>query len=169
MFNKDDLRQKAKNIRKTLDMQSVSKKIVANIRESDVYKNSRCVMIFNPLSNEVNLLDLLCDDKKFYLPRVKGDELECCPYKQGDELKLSDFNVLEPVSESVSKSEIDLVFVPALCVDEKCNRLGYGKGFYDRFLSDYEGCSIIVVPEELIFSEICISEYDVCCDGIITQ
>lgn len=169
MFNKDNLRQKAKNIRKTLDMKAISKVIVANIRESEVYKKSKRVMIFYPLSNEVDLLDLLNDDKDFYLPRVNGDKLECCPYKQGDELSVSSFNVLEPVSQSVSKSDVELVFVPALCVDKTCNRLGYGKGFYDRFLSDYNGASIIVVPEELIFSDICIDDNDVCCNGIITQ
>ncbi len=169
MFNKDNLRQNAKNIRKTLDMKSISKEIVANIRESEVYKKSKSVMIFYPLKNEVDLLDLLKDDKDFYLPRVNGDELECCPYKQGDELSISSFKVLEPVCKSVSKSEIDLVFVPALCVDNTCNRLGYGKGFYDRFLSDYNGASIIVVPEELIFKDICTSDNDVCCNGIITQ
>lgn len=169
MFNKDNLRQKAKNIRKTLDMKSLSKSIVANIRLTNVYKKSKHIMLFYPKTQEVDLRELLNDDKMFYLPRVKGDELECCPYVQGDELVLSEFNVWEPVSADVSKSVIDLVFVPALCVDEQCNRIGYGKGFYDRFLSGYKGASIVVIPKELVFSELCTDENDVCCGGIITQ
>lgn len=169
MFNKDDLRQKAKDIRKTLDMSIISAGIVANVRELECYKRANSVMLFYPLREEVDLLDLLRDDKEFYLPRVEGDELEICPYKIGDELVMSGFRVLEPVSESVPKSDIDLVFVPALCVDEDCNRLGYGKGYYDRFLADFEGVSVIPVAKELVFSNICVESHDKCCDYIVTQ
>lgn len=169
MTNKDNLRQKAKKIRKTLDMKTISNNIVANIQELEAYKQAKHVMLFYPKAQEVDLRELLNDDKMFYLPRVSGDELEICPYKKNDELIVSDFGVLEPVSESVSKSLIDLVFVPALCVDEQCNRIGYGKGFYDRFLIDFKKTSIVVVPSELIFSEICVNNNDVCCDRVITQ
>lgn len=169
MFNKHDLRQKAKKIRTSLDMEDISRRIVANIRNTGIYKQAEHVMLFYPLKNEVNLLDLLRDDKTFYLPRVNGEDLDCCKYTLGDELVLSEFNVFEPVSDSISKSIIDLVFVPALCVDKNCNRLGYGKGYYDRFLSDYEGCSIIIIPEELVFSKIGTDEHDVSCSIIITQ
>ena len=64
---------------------------------------------------------------------------------------------------------LDLVFVPALCVDNKCNRLGYGKGFYDRFLDGFEGVSIIPIPQSLIFSDICVDRHDVCCSGVVTE
>ena len=169
MFNKDDLRQKAKDIRNELDMKSISSKIVSNIRNLEEYKNSKHVMLFYPLGNEVDLLELLNDDKQFYLPRVKGEDLEVCPYKLGDKLLKSDFKVLEPINEPINKNLLDLVFVPALCVDEKCNRLGYGKGFYDRFLNDFEGCSIIPIPKELVFSNVCANRNDVCCSGIVTE
>ena len=52
--------------------------------------------------------------------------------------------------------------MPALCADNKCNRLGYGKGFYDRFLKDYNGCSVIPVSDDLIFNNICTDCNDVC-------
>lgn len=169
MTQKDDLRQKAKHIRKSLDMKNISRAIVENIRETDIYRNSKRVMLFYPLENEVDLRELLEDDKEFYLPRVNGDELEVCRYRVGDELVMSEFRVLEPLSESIDKSEIDLVFVPALCVDKDCNRLGYGKGFYDRFLKDFESVAIIVVPEELIFTDVCSERHDVCCNSLITQ
>ena len=46
-------------------------------------------MIFYPLKNEVNLLELLDDNKEFYLPKVKENNIEVCPYKKGDFLKTS--------------------------------------------------------------------------------
>lgn len=169
MFNKDDLRKKAKNIRANLDMKTISSKIVSNIRNLELYKNSKRVMLFYPLGNEVDLLELLNDNKQFYLPRVKGENLEVCPYKYGENLLKSSFKVLEPISEAVDKNVLDLVFVPALCVDNKCNRLGYGKGFYDRFLDGFEGVSIIPIPQSLIFSDICADRHDVCCSGVVTD
>lgn len=169
MFNKDNLRQKAKKIRNKLDMKCISSRIVSNIRKLEVYKNSKHVMLFYPLENEVDLLELLNDDKQFYLPRVKGENLEVCPYKLGDKLLKSNFKVLEPINEAVDKNMLDLVFVPALCVDNKCNRLGYGKGFYDRFLDDFEGVSIIPISQSLIFSDICADRHDVCCTGVVTE
>lgn len=169
MTNKDDLRQKAKRIRETLDMENISESIVSNIRKTEVYNSAKRVMLFFPLKNEVDLRALLEDDKEFYLPRVNGEELEVCRYKKGDELVMSEFKVLEPITSPVSKSIIDLVLVPALCVDEHCNRLGYGKGYYDRFLKDYKKMSIIVIPEELIFSDVCSEMHDICCKSFITQ
>lgn len=169
MFNKDNLRQKAKEIRKTLDIKNISRQIVENIRKSDVYKQAKHVMLFYPKKDEVDLRDLLGDGKLFYLPRVNGDELEVCRYGLGDDLVMSDFKVLEPLGECVNKSVVDLVFVPALCVDEQCNRLGYGKGYYDRFLKNYLGESVVVVPFELVFDCICIEENDIPCKKIITQ
>ena len=169
MTNKDDLRQKAKRIRETLDMETISKSIVSNIRKTEVYNSAKRVMLFFPLKNEVDLRALLKDDKEFYLPRVNGEELEVCRYRKGDELVMSEFKVFEPITSPVSKSIIDLVLVPALCVDEHCNRLGYGKGYYDRFLKDYKKMSIIVIPEELIFSDVCSEMHDICCSSFITQ
>ena len=169
MFNKDNLRQKAKNIRKDLDMKIISEQIILNIRESDIYQKSEHVMLYYPLKTEVNLLELLNDNKSFYLPRVNGDMLECCPFKKGEKLVCSDFKVYEPISPQVDKDIIDLIFVPALCVDGECNRLGYGKGYYDRFLSKYSGISIIPIAEELVFSQICLEDHDISCSMIITQ
>lgn len=169
METKNSLRRLAKNIRKNLDINLVSNLIVERIRLLHSYKTAKNVMLFYPLQNEINLMELLKDDKNFYFPRVCGSELEVCPYKSGDELILSDLNILEPVSSKVDKSIIDIVFVPALCADNKCNRLGYGKGFYDRFLKDYNGCSVIPVSDDLIFNNICTDCNDVCCNMVITE
>ena len=64
---KQELREFAKGKRRTLDIGLISEEIVNNIRCSEVYRNSKEVMIFYPLANEVNLLGLLEDEKNFYL------------------------------------------------------------------------------------------------------
>lgn len=169
MNDKNSLRKYAKEIRKTLDVEQKSSLIVSNIRSLQEYVESKKVMIFYPLVNEIDLLDLLTDDKEFYLPRMSDEQLECCPYNKNDILEVSEFSVKEPLSESVDKNLMDIIFVPALCVDNNCMRLGYGKGFYDRFLSDYKGLTIVPIPEELVFDDVCANANDVACKKVVTQ
>ena len=69
-MDKKELRIKAKEIRKTLDVKDISKNICKNIRNLEVYKSSKNVMIFYPMKYEISLLELLNDGKNFYLPKV---------------------------------------------------------------------------------------------------
>ncbi|MBQ3819312.1 hypothetical protein II810_02585, partial [bacterium] len=65
-LSKQEIRTKAKGIRNNLDIQEISKNLVSKIKNLDIYKQSKNVLIFYPLKNEINLLDLLKDDKNFY-------------------------------------------------------------------------------------------------------
>ena len=134
MNKKTELRLNAKEQRKNLNIAKISAEAVRLIRGNKLYKNSNHVMLFYPTKYEINLLSLLEDKKNFYLPRVKGKELEICPYKKDDELMLSDLHIKEPQTDPVEPDIIDLVIVPALMADKNNYRLGYGGGYYDRFL-----------------------------------
>lgn len=172
MDNKTTLRRKAKDIRKTLDIVNVSAKIRENLVAHSFYKNSKDIMIFYPTKYEVNLLDLVENfGKNFFLPRVNGLELEVCEFSNSTELKKSEFNIFEPTSNPVSPSVLDLVIVPALMVDKKGYRLGYGGGFYDRFLSENKGQfkTIVVIPQKLYVEELPIDEYDEKIDCVVTD
>lgn len=178
-MNKSDLRLKSKEIRKNLNITDISYKITENIRALDIYNNAQHVMIFYPLKYEVNLLDLMKDNKNFYLPRVENDNLIACPYKKGDSLTKSQFNTYEPETKATNTSELDIVFVPALSADFNYYRLGYGGGFYDRFISNNIWKTdiknkrltkfIIVLPDELIAESLPTEPFDTKCDGVITQ
>ncbi len=128
------------------------------------------MMIFYPLKDEVNLLSLVEDkSKNFYLPKINGENLLCCPFGAGEELCKSCFNTLEPLTEPCDKNLIDLVIVPALCCDKQNYRLGYGGGFYDRFLSDYKGKTIVCIQKECIVETIFPDKYDVKIDLVIVD
>ena len=169
MNDKNSLRKYIKEIRKTLDIEQISSLIVSNIRSMQEYVEANKVMIFYPLVYEIDLRDLLTDDKEFYLPRMSGKQLECCSYNKNDILEVAKFSVKEPTSDSVDKNLMDIIFVPALCVDNNCMRLGYGKGYYDRFLSDYKGLTIIPIPDELVYDDVCANSNDVACKKVVTQ
>lgn len=170
MNKKSDLRNLAKTTRKNLNMELISQKIINKIVVSTVFKNAENVMIFYPLKNEINLLPLLeYKDKNFYLPRIDNDDLLACPYKEYDKLSESSFKTKEPLTPPVDKIILDLIFVPALLADKENYRLGYGKGFYDRFLKYTKAIKIIPIPKALVVNKLPIETHDRKVDLVITE
>lgn len=168
MDSKSDLRKKAKCIRKSLSIAEKSTIAVEKIRGNTLYIPAKNVLIYYPLRYELNLLALLDDEKNFYLPRVCGENLQICPFKKGDKLVTSSFNICEPCSNSINPRNLDLVVVPALMVDKSGFRLGYGGGFYDRFLVKNNTVkTILPIPKELIVEELPHEEFDIKIDEII--
>lgn len=167
MSDKQQLRKWAKAFGKLRE--DASYKLVHKLIETDEYKQAKNIMLFYPIKNEVNLLELLQDDSKtFFLPKIDGKNLLCCVYKNGDILCESCFKTLEPTSKPIDKNIIDLVIVPALCCDKNNFRLGYGGGFYDRFLADYKGKTVVCLPKELVIDTIYPDEFDIAVGNIIT-
>ena len=168
---KTDLRIKAKNIRKNLEIKRISQKLVEQIRLHPAYLNAKKVMVFYPKIYEIDLRELFNDSKTFFLPRVNGCELEVCSYKLGDELVNSGFNVLEPVSKCINPETLDLIIVPALMIDKNGYRLGYGGGYYDRLLNSVKNTvvkTLCAMPRELVVEELPTEEFDVAIDEIIS-
>lgn len=91
-----------------------------------------------------------------------------------EELKPGAFNILEPKEEfirPVSPEEIDLVIVPGVAFDEKGNRIGYGMGFYDRFLKTVRKDTPVIglAYNFQIVDEIPIDDKDVTVDKVVTE
>lgn len=170
MDKKTALRINAKNIRKNLPISEISAKIVEEIRLNEFYVNAKNVMLFYPTKDEIDLRGLLIDDKNFYYPRVDGENLLVCPYCNGEKLEKSKFNILEPCSSPVDVKVLDLVIVPALMVDKQGYRLGYGGGFYDRFLPNIsKDCkTICAISKELLIGELPKDEFDIPADIVIS-
>ena len=166
---KKELRKWAKEVRNSLDMEKISLELARKLSITDEYKNAENIMLFYPKENEVNLLSLLQDkSKNFYLPKIEEENLLCCPFSDGDNLCLSCFNTQEPLTETCKKDLIDLVIVPALACDKNNYRLGYGGGFYDKFLKDIKAVKIVCIPKELIIETIYPENFDIKMNKIIT-
>ena len=95
-------------------------------------------------------------DKHVILPKMEGDDLTHFLLTDNTILKTNQWNVPEPVDGiSVESSKIEVVFVPLLAFDKYGNRVGYGKGFYDRFLKQCKkdvvkiGLSLFEAEEEI--------------------
>ena len=168
MEGKSNLRIYAKNLRKNLQIAIISEKLVELVRANLLYKNSQNVMLYYPLGHEADLRKLLDDNKNFYLPRVNGKNLEVCSYRHGDELKKSEFGIYEPITQSQDAKILDLVIVPALMCDKNGYRLGYGGGYYDRFLAKNPDVKkMAVIAKELYVESLPRDSYDIKMDEII--
>ena len=106
-----------------------------------IKKKKLNVSIFYPSNYEVNALKLFDCIKnqniKSYLPIIKpNNQMGFSEWKNYDPLIVNQFGLLEP---AVIKKILvpDVILVPLLAFDQKKNRLGYGKGFYDKFLNKY--------------------------------
>ena len=130
-------------------------------------------MIYHPINNEINLLGLCPTPKKtFYLPKLVENSIFPAKFTDDCELTCGKYKIKEPAQNSTQNDKSpDLIFVPALCADKNGFRIGYGKGYYDRFLKNMPDSTKIaaVVYEELLFEKIPADNFDKKCDFVITQ
>lgn len=169
-MDKPKIRKIIKEQRKQLDIEKLSRVIRAKIHEHEAYKLSKNVMLYYPLKYEIDVLNLMtdCDKKRFYFPKVEGDKLLVCP--MCDKFKLSNLKINEPCSNPVSAEILDLIIVPSLAVDCENYRLGYGGGFYDRFLKTVAGAKTITpIYSGFVFEKLPHDDFDVKIQHIVTE
>ena len=168
MENKTELRAKYKALRKTLNTTEKSKIITDKIALSEIFRQAKHVMIYYPTKYEVQILDLRNSKKEFYFPKVSGESLLVCP-DNGEYIK-SEYNILEPTSTPINPNILDLIIVPALAVDRNGYRLGYGGGYYDRFLAEYVNIPTLTpIFKESVINELPKCEYDIKINYIYTD
>ncbi len=144
------------------------------------YRFADCVLMYAPLNNEIDIMavaeDALKKGKKVAFPRCNKEEhtMDFHFVTSLDELKVDSYGIREPSANlpvfDPGNNEGNLIcFVPALIYDKKGYRLGYGKGFYDRYLSGLQGNIIGVVYSDFIVSSVPIGKYDVSLSILLTE
>jgi len=147
----------------------LSIKIMHKILNSPEFKFAKNIALYMPIKNEIDLTDLFkIRDKNYYLPRCNNNELEFVKFDNN--LVDGAFGILEPKGDKINPEILDIVYIPALMANKKCYRLGYGKGFYDRFFAknNIKAKKIIVISNELISDEFVEDKFDFQCDEIIS-
>lgn len=181
---KDNLRKNLLNERKSMDIQNVtafSNKIMSTIMKLPQFINSKNIMLYLSFNKEVNTYPLIkwCFDngKTVIAPYCIQDKREIVPFKITNltsDLAKSTFGVMEPKHDLLEKAnieDIDLILVPGVVFDVNCNRIGFGAGYYDRFLPKItkNTPAIGIAYDYQIIDEIPAGKYDVPLDFIITE
>ncbi len=172
MISKSELRKQLLNKRKKLNTKELSKSLCKKIVETEEYKTAKNIFAYYPKEYEVDISSLFNNkEKNWFLPRVVGEEMEFIKYNIGDKLIKSEFGVFEPTGEKTLVIP-DLIIVPSLSVDKNSYRLGYGKGFYDRFLSNADFNNVTTLSpiySELIVEKIPTERHDKFIDIVLTD
>lgn len=174
-MEKQEIRRKIKALRQML---SESEKMAASEEVFDILEKSAPfmmadrILMYHSLPDELSthrFLKKWGSRKHFYLPRVNGVNLEILPYDES-RLELGAFHIEEPTgNDTVDPGDIELIIVPAVAYDRTGNRLGRGKGFYDRLLAMTKATKIGVGYEFQLVEEIPVEPHDIKMDMIITQ
>lgn len=169
MISKSELRKQLLKKRKTLNTKVLSNLICEKIKNLKEYKTAKNIFAYYPKPYEADISPLFEDkNKNWFLPRVKGDNIEFIGFHIKDNLIKSEFGVFEPIGEKTSIIP-DLIIVPALSADKKGYRLGYGKGFYDRFLAHQTCPTVSPVFADLLIDELPTEKHDKKIDIIVCQ
>ena len=170
LIKKDELRKIALSKRADFN-KNKSVLIVHKILNSEEFKNAKNIALYYPINHEIDITGILnTEDKNFYLPRCKDNEIEFVKFCGFNFLTKGKFNILEPLGDKIEPNILDIIYIPALMANKKFYRVGYGIGYYDRFFhaNSLTATQLRIVATELISADYVEDKFDFNCDGIIS-
>ena len=161
-MEKKDIRKRVFAKRKELSMEALDQKsqlICEKIMEMDAFVNASSVYVYMDCKGEVSTKPLIEAawkmGKKVAAPKVHGEEMTYYYISSYDDVAPGYYDIPEPVTSIEAEEEDALLIVPGVGFDAKRHRCGYGKGFYDRYLSkNTEHTTIAVAFEFQIMDEV---------------
>ena len=150
-----------------------SEKIQKRLKKIYAFKNAQKIGVYYPIGSEILTQDiiqeLLSNAKEVFLPKVIGDKIEFRKIVDFSSLEKGSFDIMEPKDDCKVDNKLDVILIPTVGITPKGIRLGYGHGFYDRFLVENKATTISLTLEKQVVKNIPKSEHDVIIDWIVTE
>ena len=150
-----------------------SKNIQNKLRKNNIFTNAEKIGAYYPIGSEILTQDiiqeLLSIGKQVFLPKTVGRDLEFKRIIDFSSLEMGNFGIMEPKENCQTDNILDVILVPTIGITTAGMRLGYGHGFYDRFLAGKNPITISLVLEKQIVKNIPKTKYDVMIDWIVTE
>ena len=154
-------------------MKIASDKIAKKLKKIRAFRDAQKIGAYYPIGSEVQTQDiiqeLLSQGKEVFLPRVSGENMDFKKISDFSSLESGSFDIMEPKIECETLNNLDLILVPTVGITPKGVRLGYGYGFYDRFLANHKTLTISLTLEKQVVKNIPKSDHDVLIDWIVTE
>lgn len=174
-MDKSDIRLRIRARKAMLDeteKHQAAESVFDMLEKTAAFMMSENILLYHSLPDElptIGFIEKWHKSKNFFLPRVNGVNLEILPYDK-TRLHLGAFNIEEPDGDEIADmSDIDMVVVPAVAYDRHGNRVGRGKGYYDRLLRDTRAIRIGVAYGFQLVDDIASEPHDVAVDYVITE
>lgn len=157
---------------------AASGQIMGKVLQHPWFTEAEVIYAYVDFDSEVEtraLIETALDKgKSVWLPKVQGEDMEFYPAVSVDKLEAGAFGILEPPAGDAltlrTRAERSLMLLPGIAFDRTGNRIGYGKGYYDRYLACHPGIPKIALAFDLqIIDEIPAVHTDVRADLIITE
>lgn len=143
MVNKQELRRGIREKKRAMteaEIQARSARLAELFAQSEAYRNAATIYGYLPYNQEVRTVPMLeralKDGKRVAVPKCYGDEMRFIYMTDLSRVEKGYANIPEPIDDGpVADDETALVLMPGLAFDPQGHRIGYGGGFYDRFLA----------------------------------
>lgn len=172
MCSKEDIRKSIRQKKKLLsseDKLQASELVFKQLFQLEQWKKANRVLSYHSLPDELQTIEYLDKMllKELFLPKVDGDTLKIVAYDKS-RLITGAYNILEPDDNNYFPVEdIELIIIPGVAFDKQKNRLGRGKGYYDKLLSNTEAFKIGICYDFQLVDEISTDAHDIKMDIVI--
>jgi 5-formyltetrahydrofolate cyclo-ligase len=154
-------------------MKIASEKIHKKLRKNQIFHDAKKIGAYYPIGSEVLTQDIMQEilsiGKELYLPKMIEDEIEFRKISDFSCLEKGNFDIMEPKDDCPVDNNLDLLLVPTVGISQDGVRLGYGHGFYDKFLSKNKIETISLILEKQVIKKIPRSDHDVIMNWILTE
>ena len=157
------------------ELLNFSQEVMSTLELMEVFQGAKVVLAYYSMPDEVNTHEWIKKQsfqKHFLLPVVNNSELILKKYLSEESMSTSAYGIQEPMGDTFPEWEydkIDLVVVPGVAFDRMLNRLGRGKGFYDRLLPRIKAPKAAICFDFQVFDNIPVSQGDIKMNMIVCQ
>lgn len=174
-MNKKELRTQIKAIKQSYSFEQLMEKsdlLFKQVEKEPMFQQSKIIMIYWAMADEVQTKAFIlkwADNKQFILPSVNGEVLDLKIFEKMESMKAGEsFGILEPMGENFTNIDaIQLIIVPGIAFDKSNNRMGRGKGYYDKLLKQTNAFKLGVCFDFQLFDTVPTDELDVAMDKIL--
>lgn len=150
-----------------------SEKIFKKLGKIKEFRAANTIACYYPTGSEVKtqdiMLDALSQGKQVCLPRITKDDMEFFQIPDLNSIEQGAFGIMEPKESCKACSDIDVIIVPTVGIAKDGTRLGYGHGYYDRFLAKYSATSIAITYSKQMVKSIPTTPNDITVNWIVTE
>lgn len=152
-----------------------SREIHEELHKLTEFTQAENILLYHSTQSEVEteevIEQLLSEGKAVYLPRSEEGELIICRIQHKDDLAEGAYGIKEPKGSCLEydPEKLDCLIIPGVAFDRKGNRLGYGKGYYDKLLKNCSAPKIALAFAEQIVDDVPAEPHDIAMDLIVTD